>query len=306
MKFNRENVSFGRHQTFALRFGWLPKAVQVLHKNPNIFKQEDATVELGVGRNMVDSMRYWLKATKIMQTDTSDLTDIGNLIFESKEGFDPYLEDEATIWLLHWLLASNPDHATSIYWFFNRFHKTEFTIDELHSALGDFSQESIIERRRPPENTIKADINVITRMYCRERLNRKSAFEDVLSTPFLTLGLVTQIEGEKRLMSRYSFRPSLPPEILMYAVLEVMQIKGVKIIPIEDLIYSQDGIAVPGSVFRLSESEFITKVEQLIAQYPNAIKIDQTGGLTQLFIMDDSLPQDFICQYYDHNNRVAA
>ncbi len=306
MKINSEKVSFGRHQTFALRFGWIPKAVQVLHKNPSIFSQKDATVELGVGRNMVDAMRYWLKASNIMKSDTFELTDIGNLIFEPQEGFDPYLEDEATIWLLHWLLASNPEHATAIYWFFNRFHKTRFTIEELHSALDDFANESIVEHRRPPEHTIKADLSVITRMYCRERLNRQSAFEDVLSTPFPILGLITQVEGEKRLTSRYAVRPGLPPEILMYAILDVMVVRDVKIIPIEDLINSQDGTAVPGAVYRLSESEFITKLEQLIAQYPSSLKIDQTGGLNQLFLMDESKPKDFICNYYNHINEVAA
>ncbi|SEH04935.1 DUF4007 family protein [Candidatus Venteria ishoeyi] len=58
-------ITFGRHQTFPLRFGWLSKGFQSLLENPGIFSDEDATIKLGVGKNMVESIKYWLQAARI-------------------------------------------------------------------------------------------------------------------------------------------------------------------------------------------------------------------------------------------------
>ena len=51
------NPVFARHETFHPRFGWLKKGFDAAQKNPGIFLQEDAPVRLGVGKNMVNSIR---------------------------------------------------------------------------------------------------------------------------------------------------------------------------------------------------------------------------------------------------------
>ena len=57
MKLNAAKVSFGRHESFPLRFGWITKGLDALADDPNVFAAEDATVTLGVGKNMVAAMR---------------------------------------------------------------------------------------------------------------------------------------------------------------------------------------------------------------------------------------------------------
>src|SRR5688572_22660499 len=115
-----EQSSFGRHQTFPLRFGWLTKGYGAWRQNADVFDEEDATVELGVGKNMVNAIEYWLIASQVVTPEGKFLraTEIGEKIFQ-KEGWDPYLEDDTTLWLVHWLIASNPADATTPFWFFN-------------------------------------------------------------------------------------------------------------------------------------------------------------------------------------------
>jgi hypothetical protein len=121
MRFNAEKTAFGRHETFALRFGWLTKGAQALMSGDPVFEADDATVLLGVGKNMVSSIRYWLQAARIIERNESGwtLTKIGEYIFDD-EGYDPYLEDEATIWLLHffllqaWAERANAVHAVKL------------------------------------------------------------------------------------------------------------------------------------------------------------------------------------------------
>lgn len=109
MRFISEKAVFGRHETFALRYGWLTKGAQALMSGEPVFEAENATVLLGVGKNMVSSIRYWLQAARIIckAPEGWDLTVVGDKVF-GDDGYDPYLEDEATIWLIHWLIASNP------------------------------------------------------------------------------------------------------------------------------------------------------------------------------------------------------
>ena len=57
-------------------------------------------------------------AAVMITADLDPFTKVGQKIFDDKNGIDPYLEDDSTIWLLHWLLCSNP-RATIFYYFFD-------------------------------------------------------------------------------------------------------------------------------------------------------------------------------------------
>ena len=57
---------FARHESFHPRHGWLKKAIDGATADPNIFTQERAIVDLGVGKNMVRSIRHWGLATKVL------------------------------------------------------------------------------------------------------------------------------------------------------------------------------------------------------------------------------------------------
>ena len=188
--FSPNKVAFGRHESFALRYGWLTKGFQAFEQNHNIFSSPDSIVTLGVGKNMVNSIRHWLRAARLVKItpDKKETTPLGKAIF-SEDGWDRYLEDEATIWLIHWLLATNPQHATAWYWFFNRFHKPEFTSKEVVSALLGFVTDQITAKTST--TTIKHDAAVLLRMYAQKNNNQKITMEEALDSPLSLLNLIT-------------------------------------------------------------------------------------------------------------------
>jgi Protein of unknown function (DUF4007) len=61
----QQEFSFSGHETFAFRYGWLTKAVNAASCDPAAFGSPDAVVALGVGKNMVRSMRHWALATQV-------------------------------------------------------------------------------------------------------------------------------------------------------------------------------------------------------------------------------------------------
>lgn len=308
MKFLSDKVAFGRHETFALRYSWLTKGFHELKKNPTLFDDDDAVVDLGVGRNMVSSIRYWLRACQIITPQKPDKPQpIGTLIFDDKTGFDPYLEDEATIWLVHWLLATNSSLATSFFWFFNNFHKPEFTASELHTALTDFIKEQVTENKRPSAGTIKKDSSLLTRMYTQSKGNKRTSLEDVLDSPLSLLGLVTQATNSQTFQFLPEARPGLPTGIFAFAATQLMQARDVKSIPIEELMYSKDNYVALGSIFRLTETDLITKLELMISYIPGHYEIRETAGIHQLYLTKEIKPEEYIKKHYlDIERGMAA
>ena len=305
MFFNSEKVAFGRHETFPLRFSWLPKGFQALEDNSKVFESDDVTVRLGVGRNMVNAIRYWLRASRMIAPDSFAPTHLGKLILSS-DGYDPYLEDEATIWLLHWLVASNAELATGFYWFFNIFQKREFSTEELNTALSDFLNDVVPKNKRPAKNTVKSDAAVIQRMYTQSKINQRMPLEEALDSPTALLKLVEHKTTEKMFVSRLTEKSSLPIEILGFATIEVMKSRKQNILPIEDLMYSREGFSAPGSVFRLSENSFIRKLEQLAQLMPGAFEIRESSGIHQLFLLEDIQPTTLIENYYGKSKKEQA
>jgi len=107
---------FARHETFAPRYGWLKKAYDAALTRPEIFLEPDAPVDLGIGKNMVRAMRYWAEAFKVLdrrpntqrpRLDEATTTPFGDLLL-ADDGWDPYLESRASLWLLHWKLLEPP------------------------------------------------------------------------------------------------------------------------------------------------------------------------------------------------------
>ena len=68
----------------------------------------------------------------------------------------------------------NPAQATAWYWFFNRFHKTEFNSEELLTALGDFVRDQVQENKQPAQSTIKNDATLLPRMYAQSQVIKGS------------------------------------------------------------------------------------------------------------------------------------
>ena len=298
MLFNPKKVAFGRHETFILRYSWLTKGYRAVLENPKVFSDDNATVTLGVGKNMVSSIKYWLQAVKLIRLKSEggyESTMLGEKIF-GENGCDPYLEDEGTIWLIHWLLVSNSELATGWYWFFNNFHKQEFSSEEVASSLVDFVAQNITTK--VSKATLKNDAQAVLRMYGRSNNNSKGIVEEALDSPLSSLGLVSQSLIGKTYKSQQGDRKNLPINIFGYAVLEYMHALKLNQTPIEELMYSRVGVASPGAVFRLSENSLITKLEELSQAFPENFELRETAGIHQFYILESITPEKMLDKYY--------
>ena len=308
MKFNPKKTTFGRHETFSLRYGWLTKAYQEVSANPAVFEADDATVKLGVGKNMVNAIRYWAQATQIIEkTETGyHPTKLGHFIFDENEGVDPYLEDEATIWLLHWHMASNPEQATCAYWMFNRYHKPEFTSEQAIDSLVDFVKQN--STTKPSKNTLKNDVAVALRMYSDTRPKAKQFSDEFLDTPFASIKLLSLLPDSKTYKVQVGDHEHLSIEVLAYAVASLFNATGEKALAIEDLMYGKNDYPAPGAVFCLTESAFLYKLEKLEQRKDTPFRFRETAGVRVLFRTSDAQlePMSYLRRYYEQSKFIEA
>ena len=63
-----QKLTFSGHDTFHCRHLWLKKGYDFIKKG-NKFTQDDAVVILGVGKNMVSGINFWMRAFGIIDKD---------------------------------------------------------------------------------------------------------------------------------------------------------------------------------------------------------------------------------------------
>jgi len=301
------NLVFARHETFHPRFGWIKKGFDAAVKDPEIFLRDDAPIRLGVGKNMARSIRYWCSAFKVLEEKSGATnsrlrnsanrglwaTDLGSK-FLSDDGWDPFLEDPASLWLLHWNLLKPPSLATAWYFTFNCFRQIEFSAEELFLALCEYRENL---STRVADSSLKKDITCILRMYV-EQDPKVGPNEDTLDCPFTELGLLYAAGNSKSYLFQVGAKGNLPAEIIVSACLEFSSWVGQKqrTIAVSRLTFDADS---PGLVFKLSESAITSALEK-VASTSDSIMLSDTAGLIQLSYTQDPtmLAEDILDKYY--------
>jgi hypothetical protein len=296
-------ASFSGHESFGLRYLWLKKGYDAICADPEFFHRDDAMVVLGVGKNMVRSIRHWGLACQVWTIEErSNLralapTELGRRMFHDS-GWDPYLEDVASIWWLHHQLITSEDKATTWAWAFSRPKSNRFTRELLISELLDIGSE--LSTRRPGTNTIKRDVDVLLRSYVvpEKNLRASRVLEDDLDSPLVNLKLLreTTEKGTYELVS--GAHPTLPDAILEAAVVSFVQKyrPAERSVNLDMLAYSP---LSPGRIFRLSEDALAERISRLTRTGYGQYVFDETAGLRQL-LLPRVLPEalEIIERYY--------
>lgn len=282
--------AFARHETFHPRFGWLKKGFDQAARDSTVFLRDNATVRLGVGKNMVRSIRYWCSAFKLLEEDRP--TEFGNQLLGSS-GWDPYLEDPASLWLLHWKLLETPCSAAAWNFVFNQFRGVDFTPEELFNQLCDYRDR---EAARVADSSIRKDVSCLLRMYGSQPF-KASASEESLDCPFADLGLIRFAGNVRSYTFRIGSKPTLPAEIVVYTCLSYVEqiAEGVQNVPVAKLLYDRGS---PGLVFRLTESALYAAIEAV--GDAGSLGITDVAGKLEFFFRGQPLQmaEDILNKYY--------
>ena len=198
-------MRFSGHDTFHCKEQWLLKGVQLIdsQKNESVFKSDSAIYRLGVGKNMVRSIHYWLKSFALIDDEDNFMP--YSKYFFLNEKYDPYLENPSTLYVLQYLITSK-EYASIFSLIFKDFFadktNTEFTELQILSFLKRVLSDQNINRFK--EITIKSDFKVFIKSYVPPQKNIKT-IEDDFSAPLLALKLISDT-GRKNDLNQTVFR----------------------------------------------------------------------------------------------------
>lgn len=274
---------FSGHQTFPFRYGWLEKAYQYV-KEGKSFSDPDALVHLGVGKNMVESIKYWGEIFGLLDDD--GITPFAKDLLDPETGWDPYLEDDASLWLLHWKLCSQSNFMTAATLLFGEMHTTDFDRQDLLDLLR--KRDSQYRVRATSTATLERDIECCLKMYAPLRTSgKKRVLELSYACPFQELGLLSPLEGSSKLSFSIGPKNGLPPEIIGYAIWEYMRSSKRKSLRLKEVRFDD---YAPGQLFMLDESSLEEAILQLHSsrQWGQYFNLTDSAGIETVYCtLDD-------------------
>lgn len=298
---NLKSPSFSGHQTFPFRYTWLKKGVDAVRKDKTVFSSENASVDLGVGKNMVTSIRHWCQVSGLIRIDPHQRgrykpTDFGKIIFDDQTGFDPYLDDPATLWLIHWKIATNINQATSWYWAFNVFRENKFSFDAFKQELRGWIHQQKPGMRTISDNTFQRDIQCFIRTYCQSR-HTSTVIEDSFDCPLVELNLITESPDSAEYEFQRGEKMTLPVEVFAAVLVAFWDDHFAKkqSLSFSELMYEQ---LSPGRIFRLDADTMTMYLETLNKLTDGALEYGETTGLRQVYRYRDLDSTELLKQYY--------
>ena len=274
---------FARHETFHPRYLWLKKAYDAVSEDSRAFRNKNAIVLFGVGKNMVNAIKFWSLAFKITETskDGLETTEFGKSIF-GKDGLDPYLERPETLWVLHWRLFA-PPCSVPIWWII--MNEITATVVDPGYVL-DMVQTRVRnnpEWRSPSEGSVKRDMDVFLHMYTTKK--DRLGIEEYLDCPFRNMSLVKYTD-KKSLRFTYGPKTGLTPQTVAFACADFAHRTGTA----DSISISRLAIE-PGSVgntFKLNEMD-ITKYLEEAALGTEHISLSDINGAPYLVFDMESI-----------------
>jgi hypothetical protein len=281
MNLNKSTLRFSGHDTFNCKEQWILKGLQLIKNEEDtaIFKETEAISKLGVGKNMVRSIHYWLRAFGMLN-DAEKITDIAKNLFVEKK-WDKYLESEGSLWLLQYFLCKT-GYASIFKLIFNDYFSDKATLEFSEFQVLNFINRELSKngQSRVSENTLISDFKVFIRTYASPTKNIKT-IEDDFSVPLLSLNLISDT-GRKNDKNQNIYRlnkatqKTISPEIFGFCLTDHFEL--------EKAINYDNIMNTIGSYLCLSNDGLDDMIEKLCDSYKNHFSYKSDAGTRQIQI----------------------
>ena len=293
-------MKFRGHETFFIRKGWLNKGMKYVELTPELFvsKEENPSDILGIGTNMVKSLRYWLQVVGLTVEITGtnrkrvqQFTELGSLVYR----YDRFIEEIGTILLLQYKLATNKEDATAWYYFFNKFSMAEFTKDDFVLAVQNYVKLNSDDGKEVAVRSLTDDFMCIINTYVPRIKSEpgKISPENNIDCPLGELVLIDIVNKSKNIYRKtVPTAQSINPWIALAVIVD--RADGKTEISLNELRNGENNI---GKVFNLDTIcmlEVLRKIENL-----GEIKIIRTAGLDVIKINNQRSFLECVEEYYN-------
>lgn len=278
---------FSGHESFSCRMLWPIKGYDYINDG-NSFNDPNSVIMLGVGKNMVASIRYWLKALGLTEQDKPSA--IADYLFDEAQGKDRYLESLGTLWLLHFLLVVlNEATLYNILFLCYQKERKQFSKEQVLNFVKRLMAEDD-RLKQFNSNTVGKDLGVLVQNYVQP--SKPKSYEDY-SSLLIDLNLIRNDNSDRGYAFNIEGKRTVPTEIFLYAVLWM---KG------SGRTVSYDTLQNVGLVFCMTDMEVIEILQQIDREYSEYVQYSDNAGIRQLLFKEGKQmnPIDLLNRYYDN------
>ena len=290
------NFQISGHETFVLRKLWLPKVFRYVKTaidsgiTPS-FSGEAPIVELGLGKNMLSSAKFWSIATGMLTKKDLHPTQLANFLF-GENGADPHCSSLTTQWLIHWNLTSAPSSLTIFWFLFNQVNKPLFSRESLFESFQTFVQKYY--PKKVSTNTLHRDVEIALRAYLPVVSSTSSSLsEDSIDNFFAGLELM-RLFSRDSISIRREDRKTLNNWLFAYCLMKFWESHSVPLSSLNFVQISHE-IGSPGKIFKLSEEDIVRRLELLEEMTKGSLIWTEQAGLKVLLRTKEALtnPDEF-------------
>ena len=286
------------HESFYIRKGWLQKGVKHVLNDPRLFAGDTNACDiLGIGNNMVKSLRYWLGATKIVKEKSiknnkvAEVTEIGKLI----NVYDKYYEEIGTLQIIHYLLTSNKEDATAWFWFFNVYNGSIIDKALFVSELNHYLK--VEEGQTSSPKVLEDEFNCFINTYSSKALVDDDP-EETKICPLAELGLLDLIDSKAKEYKKASIDAEDIHPLIAYAILsDAFDKTGLDEMLINDICDAQCNL---GRTFNLDRIGIISILNKMVQM--GLISMSRTAGLDIIKVIQKKTFFDCVKSYYEMLN----
>lgn len=293
LKEKKIKYTFSGHDSFQCRQFWLKKGIDFVVCKSN-FNDANAVVKLGVGKNMVSSIRYWLRAFGITNAQDRPSKFANKLLNDN--GLDPYIEDDGSLWLLHYYLVKT-GYASIYSIIYNEFRREQIEFNK-ESFLTFMKRKAEIEAGIVYNvNTLGDDFDVFKKMYLGSSIDRGN--DEGVPGLFTDLGLIAKIDRkvdkhkEEFYVIENTDRAGIPVEVFLFAILD--NEKYGQSISLNSLEHDYNS---PGSIFAMSRLGLVEKIREAEEKY-RWITYKDNAGVKELQLKEKPEPFTILANYYE-------
>jgi len=288
---------FSGHETFPMRYGWLKKVLDTAESVEkqgkttlkNFLASDDAMVELGVGKNMVAAMRHWAVYSGVFDINEAKELEINPFArwLMGEDGKDPWLENYATLWYIHWNLVcgrrSNGECLFTYYWFFNYCNLSEFDKDILTKQVGSSLEERFGKDKMPAALTLGRDVDCFISIYSAKTRRKGKSDEENIESPLLELGLINPAQHHGYFKVNRGIKPSLSINTFLFGLLMFWKeySPNAKTMSFESICYQPMS---PGRVFLINEDAVAGFMHNISKLTKGLFEYSETAGMKEIIL----------------------
>jgi len=245
------------------RFDQISRILQFLFMQGDRKKipRQEIVEALGIPNKQVENLTSMMTGFGLVLPRVSRLTSLGSAIIQS----DPYFEKAETLWIIHFIVSSNPEWVVwhrivnNVIPNLDRFSVDYVSNNYFSDLVGQYSEKTITEK-------LPKEVGAVFASYTRSELARLNILQTESAGKF-TRGNPEEIPAIAFLFSLLNYRDRFSP--------------GSSAMNVDDVFLAENS---PGSVFNIPDYQ----VRNILGDLHNSeyIRMEKFGNLDQVRFLD--------------------